>query len=172
MADSPVINLYGLEQVCMVIRDVEKTMRDMHGVFGLGPWNVKTLSPGNLSHMTYHGKPSSYSFKFARTQNRPGSLEIELIQPLEGPSVFRDFLEERGEGIHHLGWHRVKTLEDFEEQSRSLEKAGYANLMSGGHNYARFAYFDTVKPFKTVLELIWFDTSIMPVYDSVFPVID
>ena len=28
---------------------------------------------------------------------------MELIQPLEGDSIHRDWLAERGEGLHHVG---------------------------------------------------------------------
>jgi Glyoxalase/Bleomycin resistance protein/Dioxygenase superfamily len=34
-------------------------------------------------------------------------LAVELIQPLEGKSIFSEFLEQRGEGVHHIGvWAR------------------------------------------------------------------
>jgi hypothetical protein len=31
-----------------------------------------------------------------------GQVELELIQPLEGKSIWSDFLEKHGEGIHHI----------------------------------------------------------------------
>ena len=33
-----------------------------------------------------------------------GSLEIELIQPLEGQSPHKEFLDSKGEGIHHIAF--------------------------------------------------------------------
>ena len=102
MANStqPVINITKLEQVCIVVRDVDKSMESMWSTFGIGPWNVFVIHPGVLDEMTYHGKPAQFSFKIARTQNKVGGFEIELIEPLEGDSIYRDFLRDHGEGVH------------------------------------------------------------------------
>ena len=31
-----------------------------------------------------------------------GPVVFELLQPLEGPSIYKEWLEERGEGLHHV----------------------------------------------------------------------
>jgi len=33
-----------------------------------------------------------------------GPVELEIIQPIVGPTVYHDFLEEKGEDIHHLAF--------------------------------------------------------------------
>jgi hypothetical protein len=49
-----------------------------------------------------------HSFRAAMTML--GSLMVELLQPVEGEGVYRDFLNEHGEGLHHLGHVRVDDL--------------------------------------------------------------
>jgi len=34
-----------------------------------------------------------------------GSLSLELIEPVGGPSTWREFLDTRGEGVHHIAFH-------------------------------------------------------------------
>ena len=33
---------------------------------------------------------------------RTGNTMWELIEPVDGPSIYQEFLDERGEGLHHL----------------------------------------------------------------------
>lgn len=172
MANSsqPVINITKLEQVCIIVRDVDKSMESMWSTFGIGPWNVFIIDSGVLDEMTYHGKPAQFSFKIARTQNKVGGFEIELIEPLEGDSIYRDFLRDHGEGVHHVGWQRADSPESLIETARSLEKAGFPCMMSGRSYNAAFAYIDTTRVLNTILELFWLDTSAPPLRPiRVFP---
>jgi len=157
MANStqPVINITELEQVCIVVRCVDKSVESMWNTFGIGPWNIKTYGPDYLSDMTYHGKPARFRFKAARTHNKLGGFEIELIEPLEGDNIYRDFLREHGEGIHHVGWHKVDSEEAFAETTRKLEGEGFPCIMSGRTPLGAFAYFDTAKVLNTILEVTW-----------------
>ena len=47
-----------------------------------------------------------------------GDMGFELLQPLEGPSIYRDWLDEHGEGLHHV----AVMLHDFDE-STELKRA-------------------------------------------------
>jgi 4-hydroxyphenylpyruvate dioxygenase-like putative hemolysin len=38
------------------------------------------------------------------------SVTIELIEPVGGPSTWQDFLETKGEGIHHIAF-EIKRME-------------------------------------------------------------
>ena len=152
---SPVINITKLEQVCMVVRDLDKSVESMRNTFGIGPWDFHMVDASSTRNMTYYGKPARFSFKVARTHNKLGGIEIELIEPIEGDNIYSDFLREYGEGIHHLGWYMVDSMEAFNESTQALEKAGFSCIMSGRTPRAAFAYFDTTMVLKTVLEVIW-----------------
>jgi methylmalonyl-CoA/ethylmalonyl-CoA epimerase len=172
MANSsqPVISITKLEQVCIVVHDIDRSMESLWGTFGIGPWNVFVIDSSVLNEMTYRGKPARFSFKMARTQHKVGGFEIELIEPLEGDSIYRDFLRDHGEGIHHVGWHLADSPGSLTETVRSLEKAGFPCLMSGRSADAAFAYIDTTKALNTTLELFWLDPSATPLRPiRVFP---
>lgn len=164
-AKKPVLHIDNIDQVCMVVRNLDKSMESMWETFGIGPWNIMTIGPDGFDEMTYHGKPAKFSFKMARTQNKIGGCEVELIEPLEGNSTYRDFLNEHGEGIHHIGWHRLDSAESVAEAVRSLEEAGFPCLMSARSSITAFAYVDTTKVLDTILELIW----LSPVASSLPP---
>ncbi len=170
------IKITELEQVCIVVHDLDKSMESLWNTFGIGPWDVyirdpdSTLDNESLSDMTYYGKPTRFSYKMASTHNKMGGILIELIQPGEGDNIYSDFLEENGEGIHHLGWYVADNPEEFGKTTRKLEKEGFPCIMSGRVYNAAFAYFDTTKVLNTILEVVWRDPSRKrPVPSRVFP---
>ncbi len=164
MANSsqPVISVTKLEQVCIVVRDLDKSMKFMWNTFGIGPWDINIRSADSMRDMTYRGKPACFSYKVAVTHNRLGGMQIELIEPVEGDNIYSDFLREHGEGIHHLGWYTVDSVETFTETTMTLQKAGFPCIMSARTHRGAFAYFDTTRVLNTILELVWRDPSIIP----------
>jgi methylmalonyl-CoA/ethylmalonyl-CoA epimerase len=167
MADSgkPAIRITDLSQVCIVVRDLDKTMESLWNTFGIGPWDIyirdfrSTRDGDSISNMTYYGKPARFSYKMASTHNKLGGTAIELIQPVEGDSIHSDFLREHGEGVQHLGWSVVDSEEAFNEATRMLEKGGFPCIMSGRLYNNAFAYFDTTKVLNTVWEVVYRDPS-------------
>jgi methylmalonyl-CoA/ethylmalonyl-CoA epimerase len=127
----------------------------MGTTFGISEWIFRTFQPDGMRNMTYHGRPARFSFRVARTQHKLGGVEIELIEPIDGDNIFRDHLEERGEGFHHVGWYRVDSVADFTAATRALEKTGFPCLMSAQCDDIAIAYMDTNRVLKTILEVIW-----------------
>ena len=71
------------------------------------------------------------------TRLRLSNITIELLQPVGGgASLYRDFLETRGQGVHHIGFHlpsRDGNL-SLTEQSSRLERHG-GTVVSSGHGF-------------------------------------
>ena len=178
MANSsqPIINITELGQMCIVVRDLDKSMEYMWNTFGIGPWDIRirdfnsTRDGESIRDMTYYGKPARFSYKTASTRDKLGGIVIELIQPVEGDNRYSDFLREHGEGIHHLGWYVVDSPEAFAKTAQMLEKEGFPCIMSGQVYNTAFAYFDTTKVLNTILEVVWRDPSRRrPAPNRVFP---
>jgi methylmalonyl-CoA/ethylmalonyl-CoA epimerase len=82
------------------------------------------------------------------------SPQLELIQPLQGPSIYHEWLEERGFGVHHIGFH-VPRLEPI---AATLAADGFPSVQAGsGYGVdgdGAFAYFDLVEALGLYLEII------------------
>ena len=91
-----------LVQIAAVVRDLDRAMQALTEVFGFGPFRTLTYPPPDRAGMEtlYHGRPGNCVYRMAFTEIGP--VEFELIQPLEGESAWADFLEQHGEGIHHI----------------------------------------------------------------------
>lgn len=51
---------------------------------------------------TYRGQEANYRLHLAISY--AGNVQIEIIEHLSGESIFKEFLERKGEGMHHLGF--------------------------------------------------------------------
>lgn len=88
-------------QIGVVVRDLEKSMQMLAAVFGIGPFRVvECPPPGREERQFYRGEPARFRTKQAFADL--GSVELELIEPLEGTTLWSDFLAARGPGIHHV----------------------------------------------------------------------
>jgi hypothetical protein len=85
-----------------------------------------------------------------------------LIQPVTGPSAHLDWLENHGEGPHHLGI----IVDSVRETTTQMEAAGHPLIHSGEglgprHDGA-WAYFDTTNALGLVIEAVEPPTSMPP----------
>lgn len=136
-------------QVCIVTRDYQKVMEGMLQA-GIGPWRVYTFGPDNCTDLTLYGKPASFSMKLCMAWT--GSMFWEIVQPLEGPSIYKDFLEKHGEGIHHVAF-ACGDL-PWDERVKSFESRGFACIQSGRWmDKVPWAYFGTEDATTTTFEI-------------------
>jgi len=133
-------------QVCVVVKDLQKSM-ERYWDLGIGPWAIYTFQPPELTHTTLHGKPAQYSMKLAIAMI--GNMMWELIQPLEGPSTYKEFLEQKGEGLHHI----QLAVDNYDQTIATLGKKGIGVLMKGDWKGMSYAYFNTEKELGTILEI-------------------
>ena len=89
-------------QICIVTRDLDACVRNYADRMGIGPWWVQEYAPPVLTDRHYRGGPGQFSMRLALAWT--GDLNWEIIEPLEGPSIYHEFLEEHGEGLQHVGF--------------------------------------------------------------------
>lgn len=136
-------------QVCLVTKDYRRTMEGLVKA-GIGPWRVFTFSSDNCKDMKLHGKPARFSFKLCMAFS--GSMFWEIVQPLEGESIYTDFLERHGEGVHHVAFDC--NGQPWEERVASFEKNGFPCIQSGvWEGKVNWAYFGTEEATGTIFEI-------------------
>lgn len=127
-------------------------MRNFHTCFGVGPWTIYTYDKEFVPHMTRHGKPCVYSSRIGLANI--GAMRIELIQPLEGDTVYSDYIKKHGYGVQHLG---ILT-ENMQESLQKAADCGLAMTMDGSRfgldGDGHYAYLDTENLIGVMLELI------------------
>jgi 4-hydroxyphenylpyruvate dioxygenase-like putative hemolysin len=133
-------------QVGVVVNDLQKAIA-FYESFGVGPF-VEGPSAHALERVI-HGEPMPDA-KVRGAITQIGSIEFELMQPVSGRSVQRQFLDEQGEGVVHICGHTDDLARDIDEmRRRGFEVVSRAELADGG----RFAYFDTRAHGGVIFEL-------------------
>ena len=80
-----------------------------------------------------------------------GPVDFEIIQPLEGPSIYKEWLEQHGEGVQHIAC--MKTGSDANALLWQFSEVGMRPLMEGSIGETiRYFYLDTQPMLKFILE--------------------
>jgi methylmalonyl-CoA/ethylmalonyl-CoA epimerase len=149
-------------QVCEVVRDLESTAERYWKTMGFGPWYFWDFIPPKLYDYYYKGVKVEAGFRIAVAQI--GQMEYELTQPLFGLGIHRDFLDQRGEGIHH-----VKIFyKDIQKAIDDYRKKGIYVLQEGKFAGNWHVFLDTEKKFNTIWEIGNFDGNVGKP-DKVYP---
>jgi catechol 2,3-dioxygenase-like lactoylglutathione lyase family enzyme len=142
----------GIAQIAMVVKNLEETVEQYHKLFGIDGWTFYTYGKPLVKKMSYHGQPGEHSFRVALSFF--GDTRIELIQPLEGGSIYKDFIAQHGYGLQHLG----VLVEDMDAALAQARAAGLEMIQDGSgfglDGDGHYAYLDTEKTLGVTIELI------------------
>ena len=143
---SPFLNLH---HIGVVVRDMDRVTKYYESL-GLGPFEpvgsgVKRLEQKML------GKHVDILTLITPRIGRVGQIKMELIQPLGGESLWQEFLDTKGEGVHHLAFY----VDDINKEEAKLVERGLPILFhlrfQGGGGAA---YFDTRKFGGFITEIV------------------
>jgi catechol 2,3-dioxygenase-like lactoylglutathione lyase family enzyme len=133
----PTLNLPPVSHIGIVVKELDKAIAYYENVFGLGPF---VWSKMRSSERYYYGRPTDFEMIIGSCPLGP--IEVELIQPVTPPTIYHDFLERKGEGLHHLGF----DVEDMDERLERYEKMGIKAIQHGrGPSGGGYAYLDSKK---------------------------
>ena len=110
-------------------KDAEKAVRRLESL-GLGPFEAMTSRPSFWDEET-ETETVGYLAKI-------GNMEIEVFQPPTGKTLFKEFVESKGEGIHHLGF----LVDDIEAATTALAQEGFSFLTRGKARGIEWADYD------------------------------
>ena len=144
---------YRIAQICVVVEDLDKALKTYHELLGWAPWHIYDYEPPLVHSRHLHGKEEAFTMIGAECEVQPG-LWFELIQPLEGPSIYKEHLEKHGEGLHHLAisMPSVEASEAFQKKYRGM--GCEVSMGAKMADQVDFCYVDAT-PLKFVVELVW-----------------
>lgn len=134
-------------QVGMVVSDLDQTLEKFQSLLGIRPFRTVEYPPvgeeGCLRE--YRGKSGDFTARFCFFNL--GGIELEVIQPLTGDSIWSDFLRDHGPGLHHLKF----PVDRLEPARRQLEENGFRCVQQGaaaGPNKGRMWVYYEHEPQK------------------------
>lgn len=120
--------------VCIVVRDLDNAVAFYESI-GIGPFfDYPPLGEYKRLENLDAEALQALRIKWAQI----GPLQLQLLQPTTGDTPQKRFLEERGEGVFHLGF----VVDDVEAGEAEARRRGLAVLMKGRRdNGSGFTYF-------------------------------
>jgi methylmalonyl-CoA/ethylmalonyl-CoA epimerase len=130
---SPFSNLH---HISIVVRNIDEAIK-FYTSIGIGPF--EDYPP--MREYVKIDVPDEIGFYDLRIKvAQVGPIQIQLIQPGEGKSLYRDFLERKGEGVYHLGF----AVDDVNHSEAEVKEMGLHVLSSGRRkDGSGFSYLDT-----------------------------
>ena len=141
-----------LAQVAFLVNDIEKTRRDFEAFLGVKSTEPELAGDPEIIRTQYMGEPAPLSNCYLSFLPVGENISIELIQPNDEPSVWRDVLNEKGEGFHHIAF----TVKNTDAAIESCEAFGMELKQRGiyGDQSGQYAYLDATAKLKTFIELL------------------
>jgi 4-hydroxyphenylpyruvate dioxygenase-like putative hemolysin len=109
---------------------------------------VSLTDPVEQAHTVYNGSPSPARAKLAFIQM--GQVSIELIEPVGGPSTWKDFLDQHGEGVHHIAFQ----VKDTPKVVAGLNEKQIPLVQQGDYTGGMYSYLDSAPQLGVILELL------------------
>ncbi len=134
-------------QICFVVKDAERAMESFMDLFGVEKGALKQIPPPETYDTFYHGKKIASKTKYYVFQM--GELTIELTQPDDTDSVWKEVFERNGEGLCYLG----VMVNDSAESVRFLESKGNKRIHWGGSADSNYNIIDTRKSLGFLLNV-------------------
>ncbi len=135
-------------QVGLIVRDIERSAEAYSRVFGMPKPPVIVTDEAKIARTMYRGEPTEARAKLAFFQM--GQVSLELIEPIGGPSTWQEFLDEKGEGVHHIAF----TIQGTDQVVAYLEGEGINVVQQGHYTGGMYTYVDSEPALGVVLELL------------------
>ena len=138
-------------QVGFIVKDVETAKRKWADFLGVDVPETRPAGDYAVTQTQFEGKPAPEAACLMAFFDVGPGLQLELIQPNEHPSTWRNFLNEHGEGMHHIAFQ----VRNSAEQVARAEAAGLKLVQRGiyGDGSGEYNYLDA-PDLKCIVELL------------------
>ncbi|MFD7920006.1 VOC family protein [Streptomyces sp. NPDC059740] len=96
--------LSGFIQIALVVDDMDEALDTWCRLLDVARPDVRVTAPQPNPNESYRGRTACYGLKFAVLECAERGFVIELHEPDDNPSTFKEFKDRHGPGVHHIGF--------------------------------------------------------------------
>lgn len=152
-------------QIAWVTRDLGSTERMLGALLGAKKWTRMAGIHFGPETCTHRGQPADFVADIALSY--AGDTQLEIIAPVRGASIYQEFLDGAGPGLHHICVPAADEAE-FEARVGDAGAAGAtvvaAGVMPGG---MRFAYVGAEHSGVPFIEIAYIPPDIQAMFDHI-----
>ena len=149
-------------QIAWVTHDLDATEAALSELLGVKKWIRLPDVHFGPDACTYRGQPADFVADIALSY--AGDMQLELIAPVKGESIYTEFLDRSGPGLHHI----CMEAADADAFDAALQEQGTAvvqqGVMPGG---MRFAYVSAAQAGVPYIEIAHIPPEIRAFFDYV-----
>ncbi|MDT5130390.1 MAG: hypothetical protein QOH54_6034 [Mycobacterium sp.] len=152
-------------QIAWVTRDLDATEKALTSLLGARKWIRMPGVHFSPDACTFRGRPADFLADISLSY--AGDTQIEVIAPVRGESIYTEFLDSAGAGLHHICV-EAETTDAFDAALRDAERQGapvvQQGVMPGG---MRFAYVSAEQAGVPYIEIAHIPDEIRAFFDYV-----
>ena len=138
-------------QVAFVVPEIERSAEACSALVGLPSPQIHEPNPADSAArgLSYRGQPLGGGCRsaFFHLDN----IGLELLQPVEGPNTWLDFLQEHDAGGHHIAF----VVDDADTRLLQVAELGFPTIQTGRRRIGgSYGYADATKELGVFLELL------------------
>ena len=147
-----IIGTNKITQVALIVKDIEKTKTQLARFLGVPVPPHFGGGDYAVTQTRYKGEPAPDAKCEMAFFDLGGGVQLELIQPNGVASVWQDFLDQKGEGLHHIAF----GVKGMEEKIKACEDFGMTLVQKGnyGDGGGCYSYLDGADGLPFILELL------------------
>ena len=145
-------------QIAWVTRDQDATEKALTMLLGTKKWIPMPVHFGPDT-CTYRGRPADFVADISMSY--AGDTQLELIAPVTGESIYTEFLDRAGPGLHHICIEADDVERALAERNAEVVQRG---LMPGG---MEFAYVSAEAAGVPYIEIAYIPPEIRAFFDYV-----
>ncbi len=143
---------YPITQISLAVTDLDGLMDRYHRAFGWAPWQVFDHVPPVHHATMVRGEGVHYALRGAEVY--VGSVNFELLEPIEGPNLWTEFLDRRGPGIASIATMFHERADGDAVKAAFRDQYGIAVTMKADiGEHIEYYYLDTEERFGCLIEL-------------------
>lgn len=152
-------------QIAWVTHDLDTTETALTGLLGAKKWVRMPDVHFGPDTCTYRGAPADFVAHISLSY--VGDMQLELIEPVTGDSIYREFLRDCGPGLHHICMRTddpaafVAAVSDAEALGADVVTQG---VMPGG---MEFAYLSAPAAGIPFVEIAYIPDDIQAFFDYI-----
>ncbi len=150
-------------QTAWITLDCDATERFLTDQMGAGAWTRIPDVHFSPDTCTYRGEPADFVAHVSLSYL--GDMQLEVIQPVRGDSIYTEFLATAGGGLHHICFETADLASAEKEAARQGVKVVQRGVMAGGG--MSFAYLDGSESGVPYIELAQISPEMRSFFDHV-----
>jgi catechol 2,3-dioxygenase-like lactoylglutathione lyase family enzyme len=135
-------------QIAWVTPDLDATEKALTTLLGAKKWIRMAAVHFGPDACTYRGRPADFVADIALSY--AGDTQLELIAPVRGVSIYTEFLDRVGPGLHHICVEVDDVERALAERNAEVVQRG---LMPGGMEFAYVSAQDAGVPYIEIAHI-------------------